>query len=246
MEVHQHPHVEKKNFKEYFLEFLMIFLAVTLGFFAENIRESIKDKNQLHEYVQSMVNDLQSDTVMYNEAINFNLAHCRIIDSIITYLTQNKHNNNKQLYYMARQLTMGSSVISPTAKTFEQMKSSGGLRLIKKQFIADSIGSYYQWIKRFVYWSDFQKQRMNEVISINDRIFDAAVLFSIVKKIENENTSQESNPALISTDRIAINAVMMRYQYYYGLLKLMNERALSASKEAIHLISLLKKQYHLE
>jgi hypothetical protein len=87
---------------------------------------------------------------------------------------------------------------------------------------------------------------MNEVISINDRIFDAAVLFSIVKKIENENTSQESNPALISTDRIAINAVMMRYQYYYGLLKLMNERALSASKEAIHLISLLKKQYHLE
>jgi hypothetical protein len=45
---------------------------------------------------------------------------------------------------------------------------------------------------------------------------------------------------------MAINAVMMRYQYYYGLLKLMNERALSASKEAIHLISLLKKQYHLE
>jgi len=226
MDVHHHPdlHHKKKNFKEYFLEFLMIFLAVTLGFFAENIRESIKDKNQLH-------------------------AHYRIIDSIITYLSQNKDNNNKQLYYMARQLTMGSSVISPTAKTFEQMKSSGGLRLIKKQFIADSIGSYYQWIKRFDYWSDFQKQRMNGVISINDRIFDAAVLFSIVKKIENENTSgftQESNPALISTDRIAINAVMMRYQYYYGILKLMNERALSASKEAIHLISLLKKQYHLE
>jgi hypothetical protein len=30
MEVHHHPHVEKKNFKEYFLEFIMIFLAVTL------------------------------------------------------------------------------------------------------------------------------------------------------------------------------------------------------------------------
>ncbi len=36
MEVHHHPHVEKKAFKEYFLEFLMIFLAVTMGFFAEN------------------------------------------------------------------------------------------------------------------------------------------------------------------------------------------------------------------
>jgi hypothetical protein len=28
MEVHHHPKVEKKNFKEYFLEFIMIFLAV--------------------------------------------------------------------------------------------------------------------------------------------------------------------------------------------------------------------------
>jgi hypothetical protein len=31
MEVHHHPHVGKKNFKEYLLEGLMIFLAVTLA-----------------------------------------------------------------------------------------------------------------------------------------------------------------------------------------------------------------------
>jgi len=43
MEVHHHPTVEKKNFKEYFLEFLMIFLAVTLGFFAESYREHLVD-----------------------------------------------------------------------------------------------------------------------------------------------------------------------------------------------------------
>jgi hypothetical protein len=36
MEVHHHPNVEKKGYKEYFLEFLMIFLAVTMGFIAEN------------------------------------------------------------------------------------------------------------------------------------------------------------------------------------------------------------------
>jgi len=32
MDVHHHPHVGKKNFKAYFLEFFMLFLAVTLGF----------------------------------------------------------------------------------------------------------------------------------------------------------------------------------------------------------------------
>jgi hypothetical protein len=33
MEVHHHPKVEKKNFKEYFPEFLMIFLAVRWVYF---------------------------------------------------------------------------------------------------------------------------------------------------------------------------------------------------------------------
>ena len=53
MEVHHHPNVEKKNFREYLLEFIMIFLAVTLGFFAENLREGISDSTHANKYVQS-------------------------------------------------------------------------------------------------------------------------------------------------------------------------------------------------
>jgi hypothetical protein len=40
MEVH-HPHhpTHKKKWSEYIIEFVMLFTAVTLGFFAENVRE---------------------------------------------------------------------------------------------------------------------------------------------------------------------------------------------------------------
>ena len=38
MEVHHKHHIPKK-ITEYFTEFLMLFTAVTLGFFAENYRE---------------------------------------------------------------------------------------------------------------------------------------------------------------------------------------------------------------
>jgi hypothetical protein len=53
MEVHHHPdlHHKPKPWKEYFLEFILIFLAVTLGFFAENIREHISDKHK-QKYLQ--------------------------------------------------------------------------------------------------------------------------------------------------------------------------------------------------
>ena len=40
MEVHHSHHsMDKKSWKGYVLEFFMLFFAVTLGFFAENIRE---------------------------------------------------------------------------------------------------------------------------------------------------------------------------------------------------------------
>ena len=62
MEVHHHPHVEKKNFKGYFLEFLMIFLAVSLGFLAESLREYITEHKHAKEYAKEMISDLTSDT----------------------------------------------------------------------------------------------------------------------------------------------------------------------------------------
>ena len=48
MEVHHHPQLthQPKPWKEYLLEGLMIFIAVTLGFFAENLREHISDSQQ--------------------------------------------------------------------------------------------------------------------------------------------------------------------------------------------------------
>jgi hypothetical protein len=66
MEVHHHPdlHHKRKKFKEYFLEFLMIFLAITMGFFAENLREYFKDESELKNDMQSMIADLRTDVAM--------------------------------------------------------------------------------------------------------------------------------------------------------------------------------------
>ncbi|HJP61786.1 MAG TPA: hypothetical protein VJ844_00005, partial [Mucilaginibacter sp.] len=48
MEVHHHPdlHHKPKPWKEYLLEYLMIFLAVMTGFFAESFREHLGDKSK--------------------------------------------------------------------------------------------------------------------------------------------------------------------------------------------------------
>src|SRR6266481_6442096 len=63
MEVHHHPdlHHKEKPWKEYALEGLMIFLAVTMGFFAESLREHINDSGKEGEYITSMIRDAKTD-----------------------------------------------------------------------------------------------------------------------------------------------------------------------------------------
>src|SRR5450631_2771420 len=65
MEVHHHPdlHHKSKPWKEYLLEFLMIFLAVTLGFFAETIREHISENAKAGELAESLYKEAYSDSV---------------------------------------------------------------------------------------------------------------------------------------------------------------------------------------
>ncbi len=179
MEVHHHPdlHHDKKYFREYFLEFIMIFLAVTLGYFAENVRENIRDQKQVKQSMQSLRQDLRADAAMYDSSIAVNLYNCRMIDTLISLLSERKETG--RIYYLARRLTIGTGIFTPNSKTFEQLKSTGGLRLIENQGNLDSINAYYQMQKYFDYWSGLQRQRINDVISGNEKLFDARVFFSI-------------------------------------------------------------------
>lgn len=88
MEVHHHPEVEKKGLKEYLLEGLMIFIAVMMGFIAENIREDITNKEHARQLTSQLVQDLKADTVQLNKAINFHEEIINANDSLFALSQQ--------------------------------------------------------------------------------------------------------------------------------------------------------------
>ena len=250
MEVHHHPdlHHDKKYFREYFLEFIMIFLAVTLGYFAENVREGFKDHKQVVQSMKSLRQDLSADVAMYDSSIMVNLNNCRMIDTMISLLYSGKETG--RVYFLARKLTIGTGIFTPNSKTFEQLKSTGGLRLIENQNNLDSINNYYQTLKYFDYWSGLQRQRINDVISGNEKLFDGRVFFSIYKWIETSKNAEDSvirqQPVLLTKDPLIINDVIMHYQYLYGVLKIINKKASETSVEASRLFTLLGREYENE
>ena len=72
MEVHHHPQLthRPKPWKEYLLEYLMIFLAVVTGFFAESLREHNSERSKEKEYLTSMFAELRVDTARYHAQLN--------------------------------------------------------------------------------------------------------------------------------------------------------------------------------
>src|SRR5260221_11493643 len=104
MEVHHHPgsHGQKKHWKEYFLEFIMIFLAVTMGFFAESYREHLSDRTKEKEYIKSMVEDLETDSAFLGLSINKLIPyHLTWLDSTMHLLSMTAISGKDSLVYQA-------------------------------------------------------------------------------------------------------------------------------------------------
>src|SRR4030095_1777270 len=144
MEVHQHSHAGhgKKNWKSYFWEFLMLFLAVFCGFLAENLREHRVERQRGRQYIQSFYQDLKTDTGRFTILIKSyekrsaafkNMPECfnKLIsgnqpDTCLSDLFFHSKNFDDLIY---------------TDGTLQQLKNAGGFRLLPKNDV-DSILYY--------------------------------------------------------------------------------------------------------
>jgi hypothetical protein len=100
MEVH-HPHhpTHKKKWSEYIIEFVMLFTAVTLGFFAENIREHLADKEKKRELMKIVSLDLQRDInqlEFHKDDARLKIVTC---DSLYPILKMNPKTIDLRTYY---------------------------------------------------------------------------------------------------------------------------------------------------
>ena len=251
MEVHHHPHVEKKGFKKYFLEFLMIFLAVTMGFFAENVREHFKDKSEIQNDMQSMIADLQTDVAMYNSFLASNQLSDRRIDTLITLLKTDR-SNTANIYFLARYITANNNTYTPNTKTFDQMKSSGTLKLIQPRKLLDSISEYYQSLQYFPGVNNLQNQKLSDIHAANSQLFDGYIfqkMFDVTHSefaVAGNIKKPDGNPALLSGDFKVINSVIIAYHYLYSVTQINDEHAFERCRNAERLIELLKKEYNLK
>jgi hypothetical protein len=150
MEVHHHAHNpaaphHKKNWKGYFWEFLMLFLAVFCGFLAEYQLEHVIEKDREKAYMKGVVENLQYDIIRCNKNAQNNIAYCFGWDSLRYELKKaiSGQINGNALYYYAIKYSEVDEAAFNTS-TITELKNSGSLRLIRSKKIVADMADYYE------------------------------------------------------------------------------------------------------
>ncbi len=256
MEVHHHAHTARKKWTNYFWEFLMLFLAVSLGFYAENTREIILHKKEVKTQLNSMLSDLQSDISLFDSVTGRNSHGAQMADSLVEML-HSDITNTSEIYFAARTVTANLGYYYTNAKSFEQLKMAGMLRYIKDKELLDSIGTYYasfQWLANQI---DLLRLKMDEIHKGNTRLFDSYVFQQMTTNIKIAAVSglggQRTNiskplvkPSLLSADVKDINTVSLNYHYYSSTIKFYIRNAIALQNRAKGLIEMIKKEYRFD
>lgn len=247
MEVH-HPHhpTHKKKWSEYLLEFFMLFFAVTLGFFAENVREHqvvIEKKNQ---NLEAMIEDLKRDSSLLQERAAEYTKAVKVMEEMkyASYQYANhKMSESDFINYVVNQsdtLGVGDSFFSNNS-AYKNTIASGSLSVIKSAEIKQLIAEYYEELS--VKLSDNNRNldaEMNEYVLSTlqfGNMIPSDVRIKYTKMSHQEATNDFKNipsyrAAITSPDfRIHSNKFEMRCEYYLYLINRFidtNQKLLSA------------------
>ncbi len=249
MEVHHHSHTSRKKWTHYFWEFLMLFLAVFCGFLAEYQLEHKIEKDREKQYMQSMVRDLVADTASFNENLPFKLERIAAIDSLFDYFSV--HRDEKTIpgyvHNLLRRATWDRNY-NRNKSTISQLKNSGGMRLVRKQKVADAIMNYdFEWERADKNYNDAQGlngELMNEYIrkTLND--------YKLLPYYKANNTGGARLPE-DPTITVAINTTyLMEILNHLHKVKASTKNQMDfyqgINKMAENLITQIKKEYHLK
>jgi len=244
MEVHAHSHTPRKKWTHYLWEFLMLFLAVSLGFFVENQREHMVEHQRETQYMKSMIEDLKSDTTELTENIRLRGERVVMIDSLIYLLGQRDISiSGNSIYYLGRFISPPISFF-PNDRTIQQLKNSGGLRLIRNMEISNSIMAYDRKMRQLVFELGDEQQVRGEYRAKANNIFDGEIFHQMM--MSKEIVRPAGNPSLFTVDKTLINEFIMEAQYLEKVNQKQEGRGQELVEQARKLIDDIKKQYSIK
>ena len=243
MEVHHHSHHPKK-FKEYITEFIMLFAAVTLGFFAENVREHQIEKHREISYLKNVNEDLKLDIKNIDSVINQNTVRLQAMDTLFQAIKNNTIQDGDVYYYvrnLALRATFESSHIG-----LDQIKSAGGLRMIKNTDIISGIQQYERLISSIEKLENVRERTLEQARFKMAVVFDPSISYEMLSN-QGEGIMRFKRPqqadAILLNNRNAVKELLNLVTFGLNTNRYLNNRLIELKKIGIKLDDAIIKEY---
>jgi phosphopantetheinyl transferase (holo-ACP synthase) len=208
-----YPKKETHPFKEYFLQFLMLFLAIVLGAIGENYREQysseVVERNMERETLQAMANDLGTDIINLEKSINNKEEKEALAKKLIEDISSNDiSNRTKGIYYCARVMTTREA-FSASEGAVTQLQNSGGYSMIKSKKIIEQINKYHYLKEKIYKLNDTEEHILIQYRIAASKIFNAAIFSSMLNAKEFKNYKYSIKPLENNVDLFSYNPALI-------------------------------------
>ena len=224
----------------------MLFLAVFCGFLAEYQLEHKIERDREKQYIQSLISDIKTDTTNTASLIKSYGNQVPLLDSLLYCFSELLNGNTSELLNRSSVLN-GYPDFYYSDGTILQLKNSGGLRLIKKQKVTDSIMSYDLTMRDVLFEQEnIYNKDWRPLCIAKNKIFDGFRIDSLSEKKSIQKDNSKKLPLLLTNDRQQLVEFYSGIKQWKDDIVLFTEQLESIKNKGKELIAFLKKEYHFK
>jgi len=245
MEVHvKHNDHQKHTLKLFLYEFFIIFLAVSLSFFVENIREKYLDHHKEMQYIKSLNDDIKIDTLEMSKMIKHNSDQVKGIGDFLNKL-ENPDSSKKTINYIYYYTIVNLGTLqnfAHTDRTITQLKNAGGLRLIQNKAVSDSIVNYDALVNDVELNGDICLKFFYDILGQQRLLLD----FKMIKSNNFKDLLTDPNLKLLKNDKYSIDVYYNNALSFASLLHGYKNKLINLKRHAENLLKTIEAEYDIE
>lgn len=214
----------------YFIQGLMVFLGVFLGFFSDNYKHKLQERKIEKRNLSSYISNLQIDIQHLSESRDSCLNWVNKMEELLAVKGEfTEPSFQKQFFHYAIQLKLTDDY-TPNESAFHQMQSTNTFRLIQKPQVLDSILRYQAFNNLILNQQDFVSDNF---ISRTESLMEITDLRDIPDLKFNGNKKGMH----LYLNHLFVESVALR-----SYIQLLEEQ----STRAQNIIDFIQKEYRLE
>ncbi len=240
------------------MEGLMIFLAVSMGFIAENIREKFIENERAHELAESLYQEVYDDSIQLQKIMDLRDRKEKALVYLNGYIKDSSLANTSHTFY--RNFTWAFVIhpaisFEPADGMLNQLRNSGSLRYFKSNELQKRCGELSVAISkirtRWEYENQYFQQYMRPVALTfyNFNWYDEITKQGTLSALEAISTQPDPDelPLMNHTSSFDKSGTMNLINYYLIILRATKRGHFNGYLKTNHaLLETLRKEYNLK